>query len=59
MVFEAKYSKEMKNLSRDCDEAVRQIDGKMYAEELTEDYSNVVCYGISFFKKRCMVRLKS
>lgn len=58
VVFEAKYSKEMKNLPKDCDEAVKQIDDKMYAEELTEDYSQVVCYGISFFKKRCMVRRK-
>lgn len=58
VVFEAKYSREMKDLSKDCDEAVMQIDDKMYAEELTEDYSQVVCYGISFFKKRCMVRRK-
>lgn len=58
VVFEAKYAKDLKSLSKDCDEAVTQIDDKMYAEELTEDYSQVICYGISFFKKRCMVRLK-
>jgi hypothetical protein len=57
-VFEAKYSKELKNLTKDCDEAAAQIDERMYAEEFEEEYSQVVCYGIAFYKKRCMVRCK-
>lgn len=57
-VFEAKYSKELKGLEKDCNEAAVQIDARMYAEEFQEDYSQVVCYGIAFYKKRCMVRLR-
>ena len=33
-------------------------DERMYAEELEEDYSRVVCYGMSFYKKRCLVKKK-
>ena len=28
----------------------------MYAKQLEEDYDEVLCYGIAFFKKRCMVK---
>ncbi len=58
-IFEVKYSKSQENLEPDCMKAVAQIDNKMYAKELQEDYSQVVCYGISFYKKRCMVKLKN
>lgn len=58
-IFEVKYSKSQENLEPDCMKAVAQIDNKMYAKEFQEDYSQVVCYGISFYKKRCMVKLKN
>lgn len=58
-VFEVKYSKDIENLSKDCDAALRQIDARMYAKELEDDYDQVLCYGISFFKKRCVIRKKS
>lgn len=57
-VFEVKYSKSQDSLESDCLKAIAQIDGKMYAEEFEEDYSHVICYGISFYKKRCMVKVK-
>jgi len=57
-VFEAKYSKTWKQLGRDCEEALRQIDARMYAEEFEADYDQVLCFGISFFKKRCLVKGK-
>ena len=55
-VFEVKYSKTQEGLNRSCDDAFAQIDERMYAEELTDDYAQVICYGISFFKKRCVVK---
>lgn len=58
-VFEIKYSKDVESLSKDCNAALRQIDTRMYAKELEDDYDHVVCYGISFFKKRCVIRKKS
>lgn len=54
--FEAKYSKTFKKLSDDCDKALRQIDERMYAKEFEGNYDEIFCYGISFFKKRCMVK---
>ena len=55
-VFEIKYSKDVESLSKDCNAALRQIDTRMYAKELADDYDQVLCYGISFFKKRCLVK---
>ena len=58
-IFEVKYSKSLENLERDCDRALSQIDRKMYAKDFEEEYDEVLCFGISFFKKRCLVRYRS
>ena len=57
-VFEAKYSKALKDMETSCEEAVMQIDKQMYAREYEDDYDHIFCYGISFFKKRCLVKTK-
>ena len=57
-VFEAKYSRKLDDLKRDCQKALDQIDTKMYAKEFEDTYDEVLCYGISFYKKRCLVRCK-
>ena len=57
-VFEAKYSTALENMAGDCDKALQQINDRMYAREFEEDYDEVLCYGIAFFKKRCLVRKK-
>lgn len=57
-IFEAKYTKELDDLERTCDKALQQIDDRMYAEEYKDDYDQILCYGISFFKKRCRVKKK-
>ena len=57
-IFEAKYTKTLENLERECDMALQQIDDRMYAEEYEDDYDQILCYGISFFRKRCMVKKK-
>ena len=57
-VFEVKYAKQPDQLDNKCDEAIRQIDEKKYAQEYMYDYDKVLCYGISFFKKRCLVKTK-
>ena len=55
-VFEAKYSKEVKKLEEDCEKVIQQIDHRMYAKEFEDSYDEVICYGISFYKKRCVVK---
>lgn len=57
-VFEAKYSRILGHLEDDCEKAVRQINDRMYADEFADNYDEVFCYGISFYKKRCMVKRK-
>jgi len=57
-VFEAKYSTALSHLSADCDAALQQIDERMYAKEFEDDYDTIFCYGISFFKKRCLAEKK-
>ena len=57
-VFEVKYSKKLEDMSKNCEKALQQIDTKMYAKEYEDDYDEVLCFGISFFKKRCIVKKK-
>ena len=57
-IFEAKYTKSLNSMECECNNALQQIDDKMYAKEYEDDYDQILCYGISFFKKRCMVKKK-
>ena len=57
-IFEAKYTKVLAGLEKECDAALQQIDERMYAKEYEDDYDEILCYGISFFKKRCLVKKK-
>lgn len=57
-VFEAKYTKSLDKLESECDAALQQIDDRMYAKEYEDDYDQILCYCISFFKKRCLVKIK-
>ena len=57
-IFEAKYSKSAEHLLSECDHAIDQINERMYAEEYADDYDEILCYGIAFFKKRCVVKKK-
>ena len=57
-IFEAKYSKSAEQLLSECDRAIDQINDRMYAEEYADDYDEILCYGIAFFKKRCVVKKK-
>ena len=58
-VFEAKYAKKLEDMDRECEDALDQIDARMYARDFEDDYDQILCYGISFFKKRCLVRRRS
>ena len=57
-VFEAKYSRKLEDLEKDCQKALDQINTKMYAKEFEDAYEEVLCYGIAFYKKRCLVKSK-
>ena len=45
-------------MSKDCAAALEQIEDRQYAKEFEDDYDSVLCYGIAFYKKRCLVQIK-
>ena len=57
-IFEAKKSQNPEEMKLDCEKAIKQINEKMYANEFEDAYDEILCYGISFFKKRCIVKKK-
>ena len=57
-IFEAKYSRTQDAMSKDCAAALEQIEDRQYAKEFEDDYDSVLCYGIAFYKKRCLVQIK-
>ena len=57
-IFEAKYSHTQDAMPKDCAAALDQIEDRQYAKEFEDDYDSVLCYGIAFYKKRCLVRMK-
>lgn len=57
VILELKVAKNFKEMSYKCDEALNQIEEKEYDKELLEEgYSNIVKYGITFYKKDCMIK---
>ena len=56
IVIECKYSNSIKELRKDSKEASNQIIEKRYIEGLRDEgYENVIGYGISFYKKQCII----
>lgn len=43
-------------MEQDCKKALDQMDERMYARESEDNYNQVICYGIAFYKKRCLVK---
>jgi len=57
VIFELKWTKDMREIEKKCDEAIKQIKDGMYAKELeSECYNDIICYGVAFCKKSCEVR---
>ena len=57
-LFEVKYAKRLTDLEQECEKAVMQIDDRMYAKTLEDRYDQVSCFGIAFYKKRCLIQKK-
>ena len=55
-LFEAKYAKTLDGLEASCEAALRQIEDRQYAKDFADDYDDILCYGIAFYKKRCLVK---
>lgn len=55
LIIEAKRSERQEDMERDCEEAIAQIRRNQYADKL-EGYTQVMCYGVSFYKKSALVK---
>lgn len=56
LIIEAKKSKREEAMAGDCKTALSQIDSRKYAEDLL-GYTQIMCYGIAFFRKQAKVAL--
>lgn len=58
-VIEFKIADKYEHLGKKAEEALQQIEDKCYVEELKNDgYQTVIKYGISFYRKDCMIKIK-
>ena len=57
-VFEVKQVKALAMLENACTQALQQIDSRQYSKDFQDDFDEVICYGVAFFKKRCLVQKK-
>ena len=55
-VFEIKYADKKADLGKSCEKALAQIINRQYTVDYVEDYDEILCYGIAFYKKRCLVK---
>ena len=58
VIFELKRTREEKQLEAVCEQALAQIENMGYADEFADDYNEIICYGISFYKKKCLVKVE-
>lgn len=58
MILELKVSDTYKGMETACNEALKQIEEKHYDDWLPDEgYSEVLNYGVAFFKKQCRVKV--
>ena len=59
IVIEFKIANDIDDLEKKADEAIEQIEDRKYEMELrSEGYKNIFKYGIAFYKKDCLVKMK-
>ena len=57
IIFEVKHSAKKSDMEKDYDKALTQIVERQYAVEYEDEFDDILCYGISFYKKRCFVKV--
>jgi len=59
IIIEAKIAPTYNALTTKCQEALQQIEDNRYADEFIDDgYTNILKYGIAFYKKECEICLQ-
>ena len=57
IIIETKRSKTESAMPDSCDKAIYQIKNNCYAQGIPNGYRKILCYGIAFFQKSCLVKL--
>jgi hypothetical protein len=58
-VIEFKIANKFSELDKRADDALQQIEDRKYVQELNDDgYAVVIKYGIAFFGKDCLIKMK-
>lgn len=59
VIMELKVAETYKGMDAACDSAIKQIEEKKYDSWLPEEgYTEVLHYGIAFFRKQCRVKVR-
>ena len=58
IIIEIKRSKKEDSMEKDCKKALTQIQTEQYARNLLKGYQYVLCYGIAFFEKSCLIMIE-
>ncbi len=59
VIIEIKICDKPKEIFIKCDDALEQIEKKKYEEELNEEgYEDIIKYGIAFYRKDCIIKMK-
>lgn len=56
IIIEAKRAQAEDQLEAQCDTALKQITDKQYSRNYLKGFRQIICYGIAFFEKECMVK---
>ncbi len=55
MILEIKHSKDEQHMIQDCKNGLQQIDINEYAGKFLKGYRDIICYGMAFYEKDCLV----
>ncbi|MFD3157937.1 AAA family ATPase [Haloimpatiens sp. FM7330] len=59
IILELKVCDNPKDILKKCDEALQQIEKNKYDADLKEEgYENIIKYGIAFYRKDCIIKVK-
>lgn len=58
ILLEIKRARTLWEMDAKCDEALEQIEDRQYARALENEFGEILCCGICFFKKKCRVKMK-
>ncbi len=56
MIIELKHSGSESQMVHDCETALRQIDDRQYVRQFLKRFQTILCFGVAFYKKECLVR---